>query len=113
MDTLDTIGAVFVAVISVGCALWGGHCLLRPAGAPQNFRDPVWSARAWGGAYLVIGVCQGARMAAKLLGHELTWLIDVSMVLATPLLATAFIGVYVARRRARPRSGRGNDVSLP
>ncbi|MFE6977729.1 hypothetical protein [Streptomyces sp. NPDC057682] len=101
MDTLDTIGAVFVAVIGVGCALWGGRCLLRPASAPQDFQGSAWAARSWGGAYFVIGVCQTIRMIAKLYGREPTWPMDVSLAVATPLLGAAFLGAYVSRRRAR------------
>ncbi|MFD7714299.1 hypothetical protein [Streptomyces sp. NPDC059814] len=102
-DALDTFGALFAAVVGLGCAGWGGRTLLRPHRSPESFDGPVWGARAWGAAYVVLGICLAIRMVAKLYGRNPDWPMTVTVFVAFPLLIAAFTAAYVSRRRARRR----------
>ncbi|ROQ68371.1 hypothetical protein EDD93_2835 [Streptomyces sp. 840.1] len=102
-DALDTFGALFAAVVGLGCAAWGGRTLFRPHRSPEPFAGPAWGARAWGTAYAVLGICLTVQMLGKLYGKELVWPMAVMASVALPLLALAFIAAYGARWRARRR----------
>ncbi|MEV0784104.1 hypothetical protein AB0I52_14230 [Streptomyces sp. NPDC050423] len=102
-DALDAVGALFAAVVGLGCAGWGGRTLLRPHRSPESFEGPAWGVRAWGAAYVVLGICLTIRMLAKLYGNDPVWPMTVTLFVAFPLLICAFTAAYVSRWRARRR----------
>ncbi|MFD5448255.1 hypothetical protein ACWDTR_19470 [Streptomyces sp. NPDC003470] len=104
-DPLDTAGALFVAVVGLGVAWWGGMAVLHPRRPPEPFEGPVWVVRSWGLGYVLSGLCTSVRMVTTLFGREPAWLTAVYWVVG-PLLICSIAAAYVIRRRARRRDGK-------
>lgn len=102
---LDTAGAVFMAVVGLGCAWWGGLAVLHPCRPPKPFEGPVWVVRAWGLGYVLLGISTTVRMVTKLVGKEPAWLMATYWVIG-PLLICSITAAYVSQRRARRRAGK-------
>nr|WSZ18875.1 hypothetical protein OH837_38855 [Streptomyces canus] len=104
-DPLDTAGAVFMVVVALGCAWWGGLGVLHPRRPPKPFEGPVWVVRAWGLSYVLLGISMAARMVTKLVGKEPAWLMETYWVIG-PLLICSITAAYVSQWRARHRAGK-------
>ncbi|MYS34314.1 hypothetical protein GT025_09305 [Streptomyces sp. SID4920] len=104
-DGLDTAGGVFMTVVALGCTWLGGRAVLRPHRPPQPIGGPVWVARTWGIAYVLLGMAMVARMTTMLAGREPAWPMAVLHWAAGPLLIFSVIAAGVSQRRTRRRTG--------
>lgn len=102
-DPLDTAGAVFMAILGLGCTWWGGLAVRQPRRPPKPFEGPVWVVRAWGLSYVLLGTCTTVRMGTKLVGKEPAWLMATYWVIS-PLLICSVTAAYLSRRRSRRRA---------
>lgn len=104
-DALDTAGGVFMTVVALGCTWLGGRAVLRPHRPPQPIGGPVWVARTWGLAYVLLGIAMAAKMTTMLVGKEPAWPMAVLHWAAGPLLIFSVIAAGVSQWRARHRAG--------
>jgi hypothetical protein len=104
-DALDTAGGVFMTVLALGSAWLGGLAVLRPHRPPQPIGGPVWVARTWGLAYVLLGIAMAAKMTTMLVGKEPTWPMAVLYWAAGPLLLFSVTAAGVSQWRARRRTG--------
>ncbi|BAU84685.1 hypothetical protein SLA_3780 [Streptomyces laurentii] len=105
-DLWDTVGGVFMVILGLGCAGWGGRALLRPHRPEQPITGPAWAVRSWGLGYVLLGTALAVRMAGLLVGAEPAWPMAVIQWAATPLLVCSVAAALVSRRRTRHRAGR-------
>ncbi|MBD0708788.1 MULTISPECIES: hypothetical protein [unclassified Streptomyces] len=104
-DGLETAGGVFMTVMALGSVWLGGRAVLRPHRPPQPIEGPVWVARTWGLAHVLLGIGMAARMTTMLAGKEPAWPMAVLHWAAGPLLIFSVIAACVSQWRARRRTG--------
>lgn len=104
-DGLDTAGGVFMTVVALGSVWLGGLAVLRPHRPPQPIGGPVWVARTWGLAYVLLGISMAARMTTMLVGKEQAWPMAVLYWAAVPLLLFSVAAAGVSQWRARHLAG--------
>ncbi|MFF6842243.1 hypothetical protein ACFY8X_26170 [Streptomyces tanashiensis] len=104
-DALDTAGGVFMTVLALGCTWLGGQAVLRPHRPPQPIVGPVWVARTWGLAYVLLGIAMAAKMTTMLAGEEPAWPMAVLYWAAGPLLIFSVTAAGASQWRARRRTG--------
>ncbi|MFH8628121.1 hypothetical protein ACH4A8_40610 [Streptomyces vietnamensis] len=103
-DALDTAGGVFMTVVALGCTWLGGRAVLRPHRPPQPIVGPVWVARTWGVAYVLLGIGMAGKMTTMLVGKEPFWPMAVLYWAAGPLLIFSVTAAGVSQWRARRRA---------
>ncbi|MDT0490708.1 hypothetical protein RM717_09335 [Streptomyces griseus] len=108
-DALGTAGAVFMLVLALGCAGWGGLAVLRPHRPPQPITGPAWLARVWGLSYVLLGVVLAARAVGQLFGEESGWAITLIHGAAGPLMIFSVAVGFACRWRTRRQAGDDAD----